>query len=315
MHESPRPAALGGGEAGGELRGFDGAGLWDDLDVDGESVLIEVDGARVGGGAHRGLGVEDDLARRAGRSRGQGEGGGDRILGHLEGQAVPHRGLGVEAHAEQQPSAGGLRTDGALQHPRRATAGMDAELLEARIENRCRTGDSDVGGQGEVESGADGGAVDRGDRRQRALGDGEEPVVDHAQTVLGGGAEGGEVGTGAERLSGAGHDDGVDAGIGLGGLDRGTQCGRTLGRHGVAAVGVVDGDEGDAVGDLRQNGIGHVPEPSDPMRRRFSRSERHDNPIPRSVTGRPRYGLPADCHGPSTPSQRIDKRRYCLTGK
>ena len=104
-------------------------------------------------------------------------------------QPVAHRGFGVEAHAEQQRRAGGLRADGALQHPRRTAAGMDAQLLEAGIEERRGAGDAHVGCQREVQPGADGGAVDGGDRRQRAVGDREKPVVDHAQPVLGGLAE------------------------------------------------------------------------------------------------------------------------------
>ena len=43
-------------------------------------------------------------------------------------------GVGVEAHAEQQCGAGQLGSDGALQHPGHAAAGVDAELLEAGIE-------------------------------------------------------------------------------------------------------------------------------------------------------------------------------------
>ena len=114
-----------------------------------------------------------------GRPGGEFARGGDRIVGDLERQPVAHRGLGVEAHAEQQRRARHLRADGALQHPRRAAAGMDAQLLEPRIEERRRTGDAHVGGQREVQPGADGGAVDRRDRRQRAVGDREEAVVDH----------------------------------------------------------------------------------------------------------------------------------------
>jgi hypothetical protein len=106
----------------------------------------------------------------------------DRIVGDLERQPVTHRCLGVEAHAEEQRGTSRLRADGALQHPRGAAAGMEAEFLESRIEERCRTGDSDVGGQREIQPGADGRAVDRRDRRQGAVGDGEEAVVDAAQS-------------------------------------------------------------------------------------------------------------------------------------
>ena len=120
-------------------------------------------------------------------------------------------------------------------------------------------GDAHVGGQRQVQPGADGRAVDRGDRRQRAVGDGEEAVVDHAQAVLGGLAERGEVGAGAERLACAGHDQRVHVGVGLGGVDGRAQGRGDLGGDGVAAVGVVDGDEGDAVVDVDQYRIGHGP--------------------------------------------------------
>ncbi len=63
---------------------------------------------------------------------------------------------------------------------------MDAEFLESRIEKCCRAGDSDIGRQREIQSRADGGAVDGRDGRQGAIRDGQESVVDDAQSVLGG---------------------------------------------------------------------------------------------------------------------------------
>ena len=83
---------------------------------------------------------------------------------------------------------------------------MDAELLESRVEERRRAGDPDIGGQRQIQPGADGCAVDRRDRGQRTVGDREEAVVDGAQAVLGGGAERGQVGACAECLTRAGHD-------------------------------------------------------------------------------------------------------------
>ena len=103
---------------------------------------------------------------------------------------------------------------------------MDAELLESRVEERGRTGDPDVGGQRQIQSGTHGRAVDRRDRGQCTVGDREEAVVDAAQAVLGGGASAVKVGAGAERLAGARHDERVHAGIGLSGVDRRAQGGR-----------------------------------------------------------------------------------------
>ena len=176
--------------------------------------------------------------------------GGDGVVGDLERQPVSHGGLGVEAHTEQQRGPRHLRADGALQHPRGTTAGVDAELLEARVEKRCGTRDAHVGGQCEVESGADRGAVDGRDRGQRAVGHGEEAVVDRPQAVLGCLAERGQVGARAECLARAGDDEGVHVGVRLGRIDRRAQPGRDLSGDGVAALGVVDGDECDVVFDL-----------------------------------------------------------------
>ena len=69
-----------------------------------------------------------------GRTRGERARGGDRVVGDLERQAVPHRRLCVEPHPEQQGCPGDLRPDRPLQHPRGTAAGMDAELLESRVE-------------------------------------------------------------------------------------------------------------------------------------------------------------------------------------
>lgn len=201
------------------------------------------------GGTHGRLGRQHHLARCGRGTGGQLQGRGDGIVGHLQGQAVRDGGLGVEAHPEQQGGPGGLRPHAALQHPGGAAAGMDAELLKARVEIGVRTGDADVGGQREVESGADGGPVDRGDGGQRAVADRHEAVVDAQQALLGGRPERAEVGAGAEGLAGAGDDQRVHAGVGLGLLDRGAQLRRHRVGDRVAPVGIVDGDQRDAVGD------------------------------------------------------------------
>ncbi len=60
---------------------------------------------------------------------------------------MAHRGLGVEAHAEQQGRAGDLRAHRALQHPGGASARVQAQLLESRIEQGGGPGDAHVGRQ------------------------------------------------------------------------------------------------------------------------------------------------------------------------
>jgi hypothetical protein len=125
------------------------------------------------------------------------------------------------------------------------------------VEKRCRTGDSDISGQRQIQPCANGRAVDRRDRGQRTVSDREEAIIDAAQAVLGGGAQRGEVGAGAERLSGAGHDERVHIGVGFSGVNRRPQCGRDLRGDGVAALGIVDRDDGDVVVDLDQYWIGH----------------------------------------------------------
>ena len=49
----------------------------------------------------------------------------------------------------------------------------------------------------------------------------------------------------------------MHVGVRFGGVDRRAQPGRYLGGDGVAAVGVVDGDEGDVIVDLDKYAIGH----------------------------------------------------------
>ena len=220
-------------------------------------MLVDVDGAGVGGRPHRRLGGEDDVARSRRRARRQLAGRRDGIVGDPQRQTVLDRGGGVEPHAEQQRGPRHLGADRALQHPRRTATGMDSEFLEARIEQGGGSGDADVGGQRQVQSGAHGGTVHRGDGGKRAVRHGEEAVVDHPQAVLGGRTQCREVGAGAERLAGAGHDHRVDVGIVLDGLDGRAQRRRDLGGHRVAAIGIVDRDERDAVFDIHQHQIRH----------------------------------------------------------
>jgi hypothetical protein len=134
---------------------------------------------------------------------------------------------------------------------------MDPELLETRVEQRGGTRDAHIRGEREVEPGADGGTVDGRDRRQCAVGHREEAVVDSPQPVLRSLAERSQVGACAERLARAGDDDGVHAGVRLGRVDRRAQRCGDLSGDGVAAVGIVEGDERDVVFDLDEDAIGH----------------------------------------------------------
>lgn len=120
---------------------------------------------------------------------------------------------------------------------------------------RCGTGDSDISRECEVQSCTDGGAVDGSDGRQDAVGDGQEAVVDDAQPVFGGLTECGQVGACAERLTCSGDHDGMHIGVCFSVVDRGAQSRRDFGGHGVAAVGIVDGDGGDVIGDVDENEV------------------------------------------------------------
>jgi len=182
-------------------------------------VLIEVHGARAHGGPHRGLGRHDHVPRCGGRPGGKRAGSSHRVLGDFQCESVPNGRVRVEAHAEQQCSPCRLGPDRTLQHPCCAAAGVNAELLEAWVENRGGTGDPYVGCQGQVQAGAYCRPVDRCNRRQCALCHGEEAVVDHPQSFFGRLAQSGQVGARAECFAGAGQDHRVDTGVCLGGVD------------------------------------------------------------------------------------------------
>jgi hypothetical protein len=134
---------------------------------------------------------------------------------------------------------------------------MDTELLEPRIEQRRRACDTHIRGEREVEPRSDGGTVDGRDRGKRAVGHGEEAVVDRSQPVLGRLAERSQVGACAEGLARTGDDEGVHVGVRLCRVDGRPQPGRDLGGDGVAALRVVDGDQRDVVFDLDKDVIRH----------------------------------------------------------
>ena len=107
----------------------------------------------------------------------------------LQGKPVAHGRLGIKAHPEQQGRPGHLWTDRALEHPGGSAAGVDAQFLEARIEQRPRSCDTDVGGQSQIETRADSRPVDRGDRRQAAAPHRHETGIDAFEAFARCGAE------------------------------------------------------------------------------------------------------------------------------
>ena len=107
------------------------------LGVDGDPVLVDVEEPRFAVARIEAL-VARTTSRGAAAGPAASSGGRDRVVGDLERQPVAHRGLGVEAHTEQQRGPRGLHADGALQHPRRAAARMDTEFLKPRVEKRRR---------------------------------------------------------------------------------------------------------------------------------------------------------------------------------
>ena len=111
-----------------------------------------------------------------------------------------------------------------------------------------RPGDPHIGGQGQVQARTHGGAVDRGDRRQRAATHGHESGVDPLQPSRGGAQR--QVRTRAERLARPADDDGVDVGIDSARLTASRSRSDISAVTAFAPVRVVDGDERDSVADV-----------------------------------------------------------------
>src|SRR5262245_18259065 len=105
------------------------------------------------------------------------------VLDAPEHEADTSRFLAVEHLAEDDRRHRRLRARSATEHPCMAATRVKTELHEAGVEPRPPRGDADVTAESKVHPGADGGAVDRGDRRQRAAGDPQEPLVDAAEAV------------------------------------------------------------------------------------------------------------------------------------
>ena len=128
-----------------------------------------------------------------------------------------------------------------------------------RVEFGAPGRDSHVAAEGEVHSGADGGAVDGGDRRQRAAGDAQEPLVDASQAVPVGLRQVAQVGPGTERRRLPGDDDRADRLVGLELVHRRHDLVDHRGRQRVALVGVVERQGGHPVDGLGKH-VRHAPD-------------------------------------------------------
>jgi hypothetical protein len=111
--------------------------------------------------------------------------GGHRVLSDPEDQSVLDRLAGVEPRAEQQCGPCDLRTHTALQHPRGAAAGMQAQALEPRIEHGVRSSEPDIGNEGQVQAGAEGAQIGSGAKRFACTGndDGVHAVIASARSI------------------------------------------------------------------------------------------------------------------------------------
>ena len=235
-------------------------GLRPHLDLDGLGVRLAS-----GGQPHGRLGGDHQLARRRGGPAGQLDGGGDHVVGHR----------GAPARCGRPPSASTTSPNRVIaaapcgpstrcSHPGVAAAGVQAERQEPGVEPGPRSGQPQVAGQGQVQPGADRGAVDRGDRRQRALGDGRgtrrrpcaawpgRPRASSARSPPAQNAGSSPVITIAPTPSSAAREPhGVDELPGQ--LRCSSRC---------AARGLDDGEHGDAVGDLGADVGGHDAHPA-----------------------------------------------------
>ena len=139
-----------------------------------------------------------------------------------------------------------------------ATTGVDADLKEPGVELRSPSGQADVTAEGEVHPRADGGAVDGRDRRQRAAGDPQEPLVDVAEAAAVGLLQVAEVGAGTEGRWRPRDHDRADRFVGLEHVHRRHDLVDHRRRQRVALVGVVEGERADTVGDLGENQSHHL---------------------------------------------------------
>ena len=217
------------------------------LPLDGRRVVVDV-----GHVLDRRLRDEHQLAWRGGRPRRQ-------LLGVVEQRVVvdaaPHEpdplGLGAVEHlAEHHRRHHRLRPGDAPKHPRVAAARVQPELQEPGVELGPAGGEAHVAPERQVHPGADGRAVDGGQRRQRAAGDAQEPLVDVAEARAVGRPQVAEVGAGAEGRRRPGDDERADRLVTLDLVHRRRDVGDHRGGEGVALLGVIERQGGDAVTDV-----------------------------------------------------------------
>ena len=133
-----------------------------------------------------------------------------------------------------------------------ATPRMQADGEEARIEPGRAAGDNQVAAEQHVHSGSDCGAVDGGNRGEGGVGDPQEAPVDAGKVVAAaclapaGTHQVVEYGPGTKRPAGADEHDRPDTLVGLELVEGRVERHVHLVGDGVAAVGVVEGEDRNA---------------------------------------------------------------------
>ena len=207
----------------------------------------------------RGLGR--DLRRQRVRALGERRGRDD-----LGDEPDLQRLRGVEHAAGEREQRGALVADHPLQEPRPTVAGDQPEVDERLAEPGARGGQADVAHAGQVQAGADRGAVDRGDRRhldrvhrQRHLLDPAAVAVLQLVGIAGEGTATGlhvlDVATGREARAGAGEHEHRDIGRNVDPSRDGRDLtGQAGARQLVADVVAVQGQPRHAVGAAQASG-------------------------------------------------------------
>src|SRR5947199_323057 len=200
--------------------------------------------------------VVGDLARQLARGREQ------RVRRDDATHQAPGQGLLGGEHASRQRPLGRLtHADEARQEPRAARLGHDAAAGEHETDAGRGGRDAHVHGQRQRDAEADGRSVDRRDDRLLEVDDAQRHAS-AAVTMLVRGravgaierpAAGAEVGARAERAAGAGDDHRPHAIVGIRRVERGDELVDRARGDGVEAVGTVQRDRRDGVGDVVQD--------------------------------------------------------------
>lgn len=214
-----------------------------------------------------GLGVEGGFAEGqdggafGGDAGGEGSGGGVEVRfgDGVVDEAVGLGGAGVDHVAEEEHFHGGLAGDGAGEGDHGGGA-EEADVDAGGGEAGGVGGDGEVCGGDELAAGGGGDAVDAGDDGESGGGDGLHEAAALGEEGLVGVGVGGldffEVVAGAEGRAVCGDDGDVDGAVlfevGQGLFERGHEGGG----EGVAGVGAVEGEPGDAGVVLAQEDVG-----------------------------------------------------------